>query len=79
MKTFKTIIKSTICASLLASGAMAVSSCDDMLDTAPNGTFSSEQIGEKEAVELMTAAYAGLLNHFIGNNEAFAGPINNWV
>ncbi len=54
-------------------------SCNDMLDTKPNGSFSSEQIGEDEAVQLLTAAYAGLLNHFIGNNEAFSGPINNWV
>ncbi len=27
----------------------------------------------------MTAAYASLMCHFFGNNESFAGPINNWV
>lgn len=28
---------------------------------------------------MMVAAYATLLNHYFGNNESFAGPINNWV
>lgn len=54
-------------------------SCDDMLDTKPQGSFTSEQIGEDEAIDMMTAAYATLLCHYFGNNESFAGPINNWV
>lgn len=65
-------------AAVIASGASMVS-CDDMLDTKPQGTFTDEQIGDDEAVDIMTAAYATLLNHYFGNNESFAGPINNWV
>lgn len=79
MKTIKNIIKN---AALIASAvtlSMATVSCDDMLDTKPQGSFTSEQIGENEAIDLMTAAYATLLCHYFGNNESFAGPINNWV
>lgn len=50
-----------------------------MLDTKPQGVFTSEQIGEDEALDMMTPAYATLLCHYFGNNESFAGPINNWV
>lgn len=59
--------------------AVAATSCDDLLDTKPQGSFSSEQIGNDEALELMNSAYATLLCHYFGNNESFAGPINNWV
>ena len=62
----------------VAAGMGAVS-CDSLLDTKPQGTFTSEQIGDDEAVDLMTSAYATLLCHYFGNNESFAGPINNWV
>jgi hypothetical protein len=79
MKNYKTIIKNALCATALTSMAFASVSCDDMLDTKPQGTFTSEQIGDDEAVSLMTSAYASLLCHFFGNNESFAGPINNWV
>ncbi|MDE7427041.1 MAG: RagB/SusD family nutrient uptake outer membrane protein [Muribaculaceae bacterium] len=58
---------------------MTVTSCDDLLDTKPQGVFTDEQIGDDEAIDLMTSAYATLLNHYFGNNESFAGPINNWV
>ena len=58
---------------------ICATSCDDMLDTKPQGTFTEEQIGDDEAKDLMTSAYATLLNHYFGNNESFAGPINNWV
>lgn len=60
-------------------GATGLTGCDDMLDTKPQGTFSEEQIGADNYDKLLTSAYATLMNHFIGNNEAFAGPINNWV
>ena len=63
----------------IASMAVASTSCDDLLDTKPQGVFTDEQIGDDEAVDLMTAAYATLLCHYFGNNESFAGPINNWV
>ena len=54
-------------------------SCGDMLDLKPQGVLFSDQIGEEQAVDLMTSAYATLMNHYFGNNESFAGPINNWV
>lgn len=59
--------------------SLATVSCSDMLDTKPQGVFTSEQIGNDEAIDMMTAAYATLMCHFFGNNESFAGPINNWV
>ena len=75
MKLFKNIF---IAAAIISAG-MASTSCDDMLDTKPQGVFTDEQIGDEEATDLMTAAYATLLCHYFGNNESFAGPINNWV
>ncbi len=79
MKTIKSFItKSALAASVLSLGMMSVS-CDDLLDTKPQGSFTSEQLGEDEAVDMMTAAYATLLCHYFGNNESFAGPLNNWV
>ena len=59
--------------------ALGSVSCDSLLDTKPQGVFSADQIGDEEAVDLMTSAYATLLCHYFGNNESFAGPINNWV
>lgn len=79
MKTIKTYIRNSVSGVLIGSMALGAISCDDMLDTKPQGVFSSEQIGNKEALDLMVAAYATLLNHYFGNNESFAGPINNWV
>ncbi len=79
MKSYKNIIKTFFCGSALCCMALASVSCDDLLDTKPQGTFTDEQIGDDEAVDLMTSAYATLLCHFFGNNESFAGPINNWV
>lgn len=79
MKTIKNIIKNTLCVAATASMMFMTTSCDDMLDTKPQGVFTDEQIGDEEAIDLMTAAYATLLCHYFGNNESFAGPINNWV
>ncbi len=79
MKNFKSYIRNTVHAVVFGSLAFGSVSCNDMLDTKPNGTFSEAQIGNKEAVDLMTSAYATLLCHYFGNNESFAGPINNWV
>lgn len=56
-----------------------LTSCDDLLDTKPQGVVLDSQIGSEQAVDVMTTAYSSLLCHFFGNNEAFAGPINNWV
>ncbi len=79
MKNLKSIIKNAICATAVVSMALASTSCDDMLDTKPQGVFTDEQIGDDEALDLMTAAYATLLCHYFGNNESFAGPITNWI
>lgn len=79
MKNLRNIIKNTLAATALASMAFASVSCDDLLDTKPQGSFTDEQVGDEEAVDLMTSAYATLLCHYFGNNESFAGPINNWV
>ena len=53
--------------------------CDDMLDTVPQGQFTSEQIDDTSVEGLVASAYAGLEAHFYGNNEAFAGPSTNWI
>ncbi|MBD5222535.1 MAG: RagB/SusD family nutrient uptake outer membrane protein [Bacteroidales bacterium] len=79
MKTIKSYIRKSIYGAILGSMTLATVSCDNILDTKPQGVFSAEQIGNDEAIDLMTAAYATLLCHYFGNNESFAGPINNWV
>ena len=79
MKNIKSYIKRAALCAAVGTLGLGAASCDDMLDTKPQGSFTSEQIGEDEAVDMMTAAYATLLCHYFGNNESFAGPINNWV
>ena len=79
MKRMHKIIKTALGTAMIATLGLGAVSCDDMLDTKPQGTFTDEQIGDEEAMDIMTAAYATLLNHYFGNNESFAGPINNWV
>lgn len=54
-------------------------SCSDMLDTVPQGQFTTEQLNDKSVDGLIASAYAGLEAHFYGNNEAFAGPSTNWI
>lgn len=60
-------------------GAMLFSSCSDMLDKEPYGQFSTAQMDANSIEGLMSSAYAGLEGHFFGNNEAFTGPVSNWV
>ncbi len=79
MKTIKSFIKKSAFAATILSLGMGTVACNDLLDTKPQGVFTSEQLGEDEAVDMMTAAYATLLCHYFGNNESFAGPLNNWV
>lgn len=79
MNMIQNITKKAIWVAAILSMGMTMNSCEDMLDTKPQGTFTDEQIGDEEALDLMTSAYASLLNHYFGNNESFAGPINNWV
>ena len=54
-------------------------SCNDMLDTVPQGQFTAEQLDDSSVDGLLASAYAGLEAHFYGNNEAFAGPSTNWI
>ncbi len=79
MKNIKSLIRNSAFAASIISLGLAATSCDDMLDTKPQGVFTSEQLGEDEAVDMMTSAYATLICHYFGNNESFAGPLNNWV
>ena len=79
MKNLKKYIKAAVGIIAAASLGISATSCDDLLDTKPQGAFTTEQIGDEEAIDLMTAAYATLMCHYFGNNESFAGPINNWV
>lgn len=79
MKAIKNIFKTAMAMGLMASMTLGTTSCNDMLDTVPQGVFTDKQLGDEETVDLMTAAYATLLCHYFGNNESFAGPINNWV
>jgi len=67
-----------ICGALLL-GAAVLSSCSDMLDKTPNGTFTADQLSEDNVEQLLASSYAGLEAHFFGNNEAFAGPSTNWI
>ena len=71
----KAIYKS-ICAICVICGFM---SCDDMLDTVPQGQFTAEQLDDSSVEGLVASAYAGLEAHFFGNNESFAGPTTNWI
>ncbi len=79
MNIFKNIFTKAIYATVAISMGVTAVSCDDLLNTKPQGAFTDEQIGDEEALDLMTSAYATLLNHYFGNNESFAGPITNWV
>ena len=55
------------------------SSCSDLLDKAPYGQFTADQLDAEDAEGLLASAYAGLEAHYFGNNEAFAGPSTNWI
>lgn len=59
--------------------SLAAVSCNDMLDMAPQGQFTEENFDDETVEGLLAAAYGGLQSHFFGNNEAFAGPITNWI
>lgn len=66
-------------ATVFATASLSLTSCDDFLSPKPTGTFTEEQIDANSIEGLMASAYAGLEAHFFGNNEAFDGPITNWV
>ena len=75
-KTMKTTIYQLI---LVVCILGVFTSCDDMLDTVPQGQFTAEQLDDSSVEGLVASAYAGLEAHFYGNNEAFAGPSTNWI
>lgn len=79
MKTIYNIINRSLLAASISCMALGAVSCDDMLDTKPQGVFTADQMDDAAVEGLMSAAYAGLQSHFFGNNEAFAGPITNWI
>lgn len=68
-----------VCAAFITLHASLFTSCNDMLDTVPQGQFTTEQLDESSVEGLLASAYAGLEAHFYGNNEAFAGPSTNWI
>lgn len=79
MKSYRKYISKAAFAAMATALFIGSASCDSMLDTKPTGVFSADQMGDDEATDLLTAAYATLMCHYFGNNESFAGPINNWV
>ena len=79
MKLNKIITRSLL-SGLLATGmCFGLTSCDDMLDMEPQGSITANEFDDDSVEALLVAAYAGLQSHFFGNNEAFDGPITNWV
>lgn len=64
---------------LALAATMSMSSCSDLLDQEPYGQFSAGQLTENDVDAFIASAYAGLESHFIGNNEAFSGPMTNWI
>lgn len=78
MLIMKKIYKVAVSAAL-AMSMFGMTACNDMLDIAPSGQFGDDQLNDNSIDGLMASAYAGLEAHFFGNNEAFSGPITNWV
>lgn len=78
MITFSNIYKNSAAATALVF-ALGCASCSDLLDQKPYGQLTADQLQESDAEQMMTSAYAGLYAHYFGNNEAFAGPITNWI
>lgn len=73
MKNIKSIM-------LLALLFFSTSACEDVLDTAPQGQLAEGELESAASIDkLVVAAYSALAAHFFGNDEAFAGPVNNWV
>lgn len=79
MKAIKYILYRPLIYAAAGAISLCAVSCDDMLDTKPQGSFTDSQLNDDTIEGLMAAAYAGLQAHFFGNNEAFAGPITNWI
>ena len=65
--------------SLLFCAGLFTTSCSNMLDTVPQGSFTEDQLDDSSIEGLVSATYNGLEAHFFGNNGAFAGPSTNWI
>ena len=63
----------------ILSTLLLCTSCSKLLDQAPYGAFTADQLDDQSVEGLLAAAYAGLNAHYFGNNEAFAGPSTNWI
>jgi hypothetical protein len=72
MKTIKNI---TITVLIL----LTISSCEDVLDTAPQGVLAEGLSSESVVDGLITAAYHGLSANVTDVRHAFVGPSSNWV
>ena len=75
-KIFKALFAITVSCGLSAT----LASCSDQLELKPQGEFTADQLTDESIEGLMSSAYQGLEAHFFDeNNDAFAGPITNWV
>lgn len=77
MFKIKTIYKTLVAVAFC--GVTMTSCSDSFLDKSPYGEFSDDQLTEENLDDAMLAAYAALGGHLLGNNEAFSGPVTNWV
>ena len=68
-----------LASAVIMGSSLAFVSCNDFLDLKSQGSFTEAQLNDNSIDGLLAAAYSGLEAHNFGNNEAFAGPITNWV
>ena len=79
MRTILSNSVNSVMAMMMAVVMLGITSCDSLLDQAPYGAFTADQLDDQSVEGLLAAAYAGLNAHYFGNNEAFAGPSTNWI
>ena len=79
MRTILSNSVNSVMAMMMAVVMLGITACDSLLDQAPYGAFTADQLDDQSVEGLLAAAYAGLNAHYFGNNEAFAGPSTNWI
>ena len=79
MRTILSNSVNSVMAMIMAVVMLGITACDSLLDQAPYGAFTADQLDDQSVEGLLAAAYAGLNAHYFGNNEAFAGPSTNWI
>ncbi len=79
MRTILSNSVNGVMAMMMAVVMLGITACDSLLDQAPYGAFTADQLDDQSVEGLLAAAYAGLNAHYFGNNEAFAGPSTNWI